>query len=70
MKFLSPGQWAEATATITPNFAITTDLIPGTNSKYSNYFEIEYSPGYWALGNPTPVQTSTWGKMKSHYLKP
>jgi hypothetical protein len=59
-----------ATASAGSDFEITSDVIPGTNYLYRNFFDIEYSPGYWALGNPTPVQTSTWGKIKSQYLQP
>lgn len=69
-RFTASGQWGEATATITPDFAISTDLIPGTNSPYSDYFQIEYSPGYWALGDPTPVAPTTWGKIKTLYSRP
>jgi hypothetical protein len=68
-RFHGSGQWGEATATIGSGIEISTDLIPGTDSKYSDYFQIEYGPGYWALGNPAPVQTSTWGKIKAQYLQ-
>jgi len=58
-----------ATAEAHPAIAVSGGIIPGTESRYSDFYTIEFSPGYWALGNPTPVQPSTWGKMKSHYLQ-
>jgi hypothetical protein len=57
----------EATASVGPVFEIASAFIPGTASEYRDFFEIEYSPGYWALENPTPVHTTTWGKIKSLY---
>ena len=62
--------FAKATAFIDPQFVVSDELIPGTSSKYSDYYEIEYGPGYWALGNPSPVNTTTWGKIKALYFKP
>ena len=63
--FTSPRLTATASAYAT---VIVSDyLISGTESKYSDFFHIEYSPGYWALGNPTPVHPTTWGKIKSLY---
>jgi hypothetical protein len=64
----APTQWGNASATISTAFGISDGLIPGTSAKYSDYFEIEYGLNYFALGNPTPILSSTWGKMKSHYL--
>jgi hypothetical protein len=67
---LMPTSHLRATASVYPTVTVRYDVIPGTDdSRYSDYFHIEYSPGYWALGNPTPVQTSTWGKIKSQYLQ-
>jgi hypothetical protein len=62
--------FAKATAFIDPQFTVSDDLIPGTSSKYSDFYEIEYGPGYWALGNPSPINSVTWGKIKSLYSKP
>ena len=62
-----PGMRAEATAFAGPAFEITSAFIAGTESQYRDFFEIEYSPGYWALGNPTPVTPTTWGRIKSLY---
>jgi len=70
MQQLDLNEWGGATATITPDFYVSSEFIPGTYSKYSDYYHLEYSPGYWALGNPTPVQTTTWGKIKSLYSNP
>ncbi|HET9233264.1 MAG TPA: hypothetical protein VFP10_03920 [Candidatus Eisenbacteria bacterium] len=59
--------WGEATASIGVEFAVSSSLIPGTAAKFSEFFQIEYSPGYWALGNPTPVTPTTWGRLKRLY---
>ena len=64
------GSTVSATADISCAVAVSSDLIPGTESRYSDFFQIEYSPGYWALGNPTPVAPTTWGKIKSLYSNP
>jgi len=56
-----------ATASVGPAFEITGDFIPGTESQYRDFFEIEYSPGYWALRDTTPVAPTTWGKLKAFY---
>ena len=57
------------TGSVGCDFEIASDVIPGTEYQYRDFFEIEYSSDYWALGNPTPVQTSTWGKIKGQYLQ-
>ena len=59
--------WGDATASIGVEFAVSSTLIPGTASKFSDFFQIEYSSGYWALGNPTPVTATTWGRLKRLY---
>ena len=59
--------WGEATASIGAEFAVSSILIPGTPSMFSDFFRIEYSPGYWALGDPTPVTSTTWGRLKKLY---
>ena len=61
------GYAAVARASMGPSFEITSAVIPGTQYKYADFFKIEYSPGYWALGHPTPVAPTTWGKIKSLY---
>ena len=62
--------FAKADAFVDPQFVVSDELIPGTSSKYSDFYEIEYGPGYWALGNPSPVVPTTWGKIKTLYSKP
>jgi hypothetical protein len=57
----------ESTASLGPGFEISSAFIPGTEYQYRDFFQIEYSPGYWALGNPTPVNPTTWGRIKSLY---
>jgi hypothetical protein len=64
---LEYNQWGEASASIRSDIEVSSDLIPGTDSKYSDYFEIEYSPGYWALVDPSPINPTTWGKIKALY---
>jgi hypothetical protein len=64
---LQGGTSSSATAFIDPVFEVSDDLIPGTSSRYKDFFEVEFGAGYYALGNPTPVETTTWGKIKSLY---
>ena len=64
---LDPKYKATADANIHPEISLTSAFIPGTESKYADYFAIEFSPGYWALGDPTPVNPTTWGRIKSLY---
>ena len=40
--------------------------IPGDGTLFSDLFEIEYGPGYWALGS-VPVRSTTWGDMKNRF---
>jgi len=63
----APSGWVKATATLLATITMSPGLIPGTDFKYSDYYRIEYSPGYWALGEPTPVAPTTWGRIKSLY---
>lgn len=58
---------ASAEAFIDPIIVVSSDIIPGTSTRYDEVYEIEFSPGYWALGNPTPVEASTWGRIKRLY---
>jgi len=55
---------AGAIAYIDPEISVADEIIPGTSVNYRDYFEIEYSEGYWALGNPAPVEPTTWGRLK------
>ena len=64
---LQGGTSSSATAFIDPVFEVSDELIPGTSSSYKDFFEVEFGAGYFALGNPTPVKTTTWGKIKSLY---
>jgi len=64
------GANASGTASLGSGFDITSAFIPGTEYQYRDFFQIEYSPGYFALGNPIPVIPATWGKLKSLYSKP
>ena len=58
---------AGAIAYIDPEISVADEIIPGTTESYRDYYEIEFSQGYWALGNPTPVEPTTWGRIKSLY---
>ena len=58
---------ASAEAFVDPIFVVSSDIIPGTSTRYDEVYEVEFSPGYWALGNPTPVEPSTWGRIKQLY---
>jgi len=60
----------EATASLGPSFEVTSAFIPGTEYQYADFFKIEYSPGYWALGDPTPVGPISWGRIKTLYRAP
>ena len=56
-----------ATGFVDPIIEVADELIPGTTENYRDYYEIEFSPGYYALGDPTPVKPSTWGQIKRLY---
>lgn len=56
-----------ATAFVDPVIEVMDQTIPGTSSSYRDYFEVEFGPGYYALGNPTPVVPTTWGDIKTRY---
>ena len=58
---------ASAEAFVDPIFVVSSDIIPGTSTRYDEVYEVEFSPGYWALGNPAPVEPSTWGMIKQLY---
>jgi len=62
-----PGSWGEANASVQAQLEVSPNPIPGTMAKYSDYFQMEYSPGYSALENSTPVIPTTWGKLKTIY---
>ena len=65
---LVSGTSATATAFVDPVIVISDDLIVGGNgAKYSDHYAIEFADGYWALGMPTPVEHTTWGKIKRLY---
>jgi hypothetical protein len=60
------GTHAQAVATADPVIEVADQIIPGTSSSYRDYFDIEFSPGYYALGQ-SPVRDTTWGKIKRLY---
>lgn len=62
---VDPGS-ASATAYVDPVIEVSPGLIPGTSESYRDYFDIEFGPGYFALGE-TPVQPTTWGDLKARY---
>lgn len=66
-EILQSGISASATAYIDPVFSIADEIIPGSTANYRDHFEVQLSPGYWALGNPTPVEKTTWGRIKRFY---
>jgi hypothetical protein len=60
---------ASASAFVDPPVIEIADLlIPGTSANYRSYFEIEFSPGYFAL-NGTSTRETTWGRIKKLYEK-
>lgn len=42
-------------------------IIPGTTDNFRDFYEVEFSPGYWALGFPTATTPTSWGRIKSLY---
>lgn len=59
---------ATADAFVDPLIEITDLLIPNTSERYRDYFDIEFSAGYFALGDPTtPTLPQTWGGLKTRY---
>jgi hypothetical protein len=55
-----------ATASIETAIEVADQLIPGTSTNYRDFYELEFSPGYYAL-RPEAVQSSTWSEVKSLY---
>jgi hypothetical protein len=60
------GTSIQAGATADPVIEIADAIIPGTSAGYRDYFTVEFSPGYYALGQ-SPVERTTWGKIKRLY---
>jgi hypothetical protein len=58
---------ADATAFLDPVIEVADEPIPGTTDSYRDHYEVELGPGYYALGQPTPILPSTWGRVKSSY---
>ena len=56
----------QAGATADPVIEIADVTIPGTAASFRDYFTVEFSPGYFALG-PTPVERTTWGAIKARF---
>jgi len=63
------GMLAICNTAVSFQFVLADAHIPGTQVWFSDYFKIEYSPGYWAL-DATPVQPTTWGRIKTLYSNP
>jgi len=64
---LVSGTSATATAFVDPIIVMADELIVGGGgANYRDHYVIEFVDGYWALGS-TPVQPTTWGKIKSLY---
>jgi hypothetical protein len=57
---------SSAEATFDPVIEVADMTIPGTSAKYRDFFTVEFSPGYFALGQ-SPVEQTTWGKIKRLY---
>jgi hypothetical protein len=47
---------------------IVDEVVPAMNGSYRDFFSLEFGPGYFALGNPTPVAPATWGGIKGRSL--
>lgn len=58
---------ANASAFVDPVIEVADQVIPGSSASYRDHFQIEFGAGYYALGNPTPVEPTTWGRIKSLY---
>ena len=59
-----PGEAASsAEATFDPVIEVADMTIPGTTASFRDYFTVEFSPGYFALGQ-IPIERTTWGKIK------
>ena len=58
---------ASASAFVDPIIEVADETIPGTSDSYRDHFDIEFGNGYYALGDPTPVEPATWGRIKSLY---
>jgi len=57
-----------ATGFVDPVIEVADELIPGGGgASYRDFYEIEFSDGYLALGDPTPVEPTTWGRIKRLY---
>ncbi len=60
---------ANAEAFIDPIIEVSDDFIPGTSTRYSDVFEVEFSDGFFALGEPTAVEPASWSRVKSAYAQ-
>lgn len=60
------GTNATANAYVDPVIEIADETIPGSSDSYRDHYEIEFSPGYFALV-PAPVEKTTWGRIKQLY---
>jgi hypothetical protein len=57
----------EGFAEVDPIIQVDDQIIPGTSANFRDFFQIEFSEGYWALGNPNPTERTTWGQLKRLY---
>ena len=63
---LVTGTFATASSWVDPVIAVADETIPGSSDSYRDHYEIEFSPGYYAL-DQSPVERTTWGKIKRLY---
>ena len=63
---MQAGSSSSSTGWVDPIVSIANQTIPESSANYRDHYEIEYAPGYWALGS-TPVQETTWGRIKQLY---
>jgi hypothetical protein len=65
---LQPGTSANCTAYVDPVFTIADELIPGGGgATYGDHYEVQVSPGFWALGQ-VPVEPTSWGRIKRLFV--
>ena len=66
---MQPGTSSSSMGWVDPIIEVADEAIPGGGgSTYRDHYEIEFAPGYWALGT-MPVQETTWGRIKQLYTR-
>lgn len=63
---LTSGTAATANAYLDPVIEVADQTIPGSSDSYRDHYQIEFAPGYWALGQ-APAERTTWGRIKQLY---